>query len=339
MQKQSKSELERHEAEVLEWMGTAYGRRGDANSTAQSTEEAAPSFSRANTWTAFRLDRLAGALAATGGHKRGVIGVLVGLLVTVTAMALVQVRASASLPGVTLTAKSTQTDTPQEPGAAQLSEDADPRVELERAAHEAKMQLASEHDARVALEGQVGQLVSELAAQTLDRENAERANTATSAQLAAERKARVEAEDVAKSSKEALARMASSAAAAPVAPAPVPLQKTLAEPEPVEIPPPREATARVVNTSVNAAANSDAANSALLQGEKLFAKGDLEAARQRFEQAAKMGMPEGALALGNTYDRVSLAKAGLNLTGDPTRARQWYRRALELAQIHQEPRQ
>ena len=95
----------------------------------------------------------------------------------------------------------------------------------------------------------------------------------------------------------------------------------------------------MVNASVNAAANSDAANSALLQGEKLFAKGDLEAARQRFEQAAKMGMPEGALALGNTYDRVSLAKAGLNLTGDPTRARQWYRRALELAQIHQEPRQ
>lgn len=339
MQEQSKSELERHEAEVLEWMGTAYGRRGDANS-AQSTEEAAPSFSRANTWTAFRLDRLAGALAATGGHKRGVIGVLVGLLVTVTAMALVQVRASASRPGVTQTAKSTQPDTPQEPGAAQLSEDADPRVELERAAHEAKMQLASEHEARVASEGQVGQLVSELAAQTLDRENAERANAATSAQLAAERKARVEAEDAAKSSKEALARMASNAAAAPVAPAPVALQKTQAEPKPVETPsPPREATARVVNASVNAAANSDAANSALVQGEKLFAKGDLEAARQRFEQAAKFGMPEGALALGNTYDRVSLAKAGLNLTGDPTRARQWYRRALELAQIHQEPRQ
>jgi TPR repeat protein len=96
---------------------------------------------------------------------------------------------------------------------------------------------------------------------------------------------------------------------------------------------------RVVNASLAVAANSDAATSALVQGEKLFAKGDVEEARQRFEQAAKMGMPEAALALGNTYDRVSLAKAGLNVTGDPTRARQWYRRALELAQIHPEPRQ
>jgi len=95
----------------------------------------------------------------------------------------------------------------------------------------------------------------------------------------------------------------------------------------------------VVSTSVNAAGNPDAATSVLLEGENLFAKGDLEAARQRFEQAAKMGMPEGALALGNTYDPVSLAKTGLNLTGDPTRARQWYRRALELAQIQRERRQ
>ena len=95
---------------------------------------------------------------------------------------------------------------------------------------------------------------------------------------------------------------------------------------------------RVVKASIDVAANSDAATTALLEGEELFAKGDLEEARQRFQQAAKMGMPEAALALGNTYDRVSLAKAGLNLTGDPTRARQWYRRALELAQIHQEPR-
>jgi hypothetical protein len=286
-----------------------------------------------------RLDRLAGALVA-GGHKRGVIAVLVGLLATVTVMVLVQVRDSASLRGVTQTAKSMEIDTFEEPRGAQLSKDADPRIELERASHEAKMRLASEHEARVALEGQVGQLASELAAQTLDRENAERAIAATSAELAAEHKARVGAEDAAKSSKEALARIASSAAAAPVAPAPVPLQKTQAEPKPVETPlPPREATARVVNASFNGAGNLDAANSALLQGEKLFAKGNLEAARQRFEQAAKMGMPEGALALGNTYDRVSLAKVGLNLTGDPTRARQWYRRALELAQIHQGARQ
>ncbi len=338
MQEQSKSELERNEAEVLEWIGTAYCRRGDANSTAQLTEEAARTFSHANTWTAFCLDRLAGAFAATVGRKGGGIAVLVALLATGTAIAFVQVRASASLASVTQTAKDIRTDNPQDPAATQLSEDADPHIEWERAAHEAKMQLASEHEARVALEGRVGKLVSELAAQTLDRENAERVNAARDAQLAAEHKARVEAENAAKSSNEALAGMAKSAAATPVAPAPVLSQTTQAESKPVETPR-REVSARVVNPSETAEANSNAVNAALLQGEKLFAKGDLVAARQQFEQAAKMGMPAGALALGNTYDPVSLAKTGLNLTGDPTRARQWYRRALELAQIHQEPRQ
>jgi tetratricopeptide (TPR) repeat protein len=343
MQEQSKSASER-QAEVLEWMGTAYGRRRIANSDAQSNEVALPAISHANSSTASRSDRLAGYLAAIGGYKRGVTAGLAGFLAVVIAVALIQVRASDSLPDVTQTATSAraepqQTGT-QEPASAQLPQDAVPRVEFERAAREAEMQLASEHEARIALEGQVGQLTSELAAQKLASENAEQANAATSAALAAERKARTEAEDAAKSSKEALARMASSAAAAPVAAAAAPPQPTQAEPKPVEThSPPWEANVRVVNASIDVGVNSDAATSALLEGEKLFAKGDIEEARQRFEQAAKMGMPEAALALGNTYDRVSLAKAGLNLTGDPTRARQWYRRALELAQVHPEPRQ
>ena len=315
---QSKSDAKRNDAEVLVWIGTAYGRRRDAKSTPH-----------ANALAAFHLDQLA-------RHKRGVIAVLI-VLFTVTAIALVHVHASARFLGITWTEKARQTVTPQEPEAAQLSEDTHPRIELDR--QEAKAQLASEHEARVALEARVEQLVSELAAQTRDRENAERASADTSTQLSAEHKARVDAEDAAKASREALARIESSVATAAVAPSPVPLQKAQVERKPTESPTSWEATARVVTTSVSAAGNSDAASSALLQGEKLFAKGDLEAARQRFEQAAKMGMPEGALALGNTYDPVSLAKAGLNLTGDPRRARQWYRRALELAQIQRGPRQ
>jgi len=313
----SKSDAKRDNAELLQWIGTAYGRRREGNSPP-----------RANASAAFHLDQLA-------RHKRGVIAVLIVLL-TVTATALVQVHASARFLGITWTEKTRQRGTPQEPNAAQLSEDMHQRIELEQ---EAKAQLTREHEARVALEAQVGQLVSELAAQTRERETAERASADTSTQLAAEHKARVDAEDATKASREALARIESSVATAAVVPSPVPLQKAQVDRKPAESLTSWEATARVVTTSVNAAGNSDTASSALLQGEKLFAKGDLEAARQRFEQAAKMEMPEGALALGNTYDPVTLAKAGLNLTGDPTLARRWYRRALELAQIQRGPRQ
>jgi hypothetical protein len=309
----SKSDAKRDNAELLHWIGTAYGRRREGNSPP-----------RANASAAFHLDQLA-------RHKRGVIAVLMVLL-TITATTLVQVHASARFLGITRTEKTRQTGTPQEPKAAQLSEDMHQRIELEQ---EAKA-LTREHEARVALEAQVGQLVSELTAQTRERETAERVSADTSAQLIAEQKARVDAEDAAKASKEALSRIEP---ATPTAVALPLIQKTQGERKPIETLASWDATARVANASVNAADNSDAANSALLQGEKLFAKGDLEAARQRFEQVAKMGMPEGALALGNTFDPVSLAKAGVNQTGDPTRARQWYRRALELAQNHRERRE
>jgi hypothetical protein len=297
----SKSDAKRYNVELLQWIGTAYGRRREENSPP-----------RANASAAFHLDQLA-------RHKRGVMAILLVLL-TITATALVQVHASARFLGLTWTEKTRQMGTSQQ------------RIELEQ---EAKAQLTREHEARVALEAQVGQLVSELAAQTRERDTAERASADASAQLIAEQKARVDAEDAAKASKEVLSRIER---ATPTAVALPLTQKTQGERKTIETLASWDATARVA-ASVNAAANSDAANSALLQGEKLFAKGDLEAARQRFEQVAKMGMPEGALALGNTFDPVSLAKAGVNQTGDPTRARQWYRRALELAQIHREQRE
>ena len=300
----SKSDAKRDNAELLHWIGTAYGRRREENSPP-----------RANASAAFHLDQLA-------RHKLGVLAILIVLL-TITATAVVQVHASARFLGLTWTEKTRQMGTPQEPKAAQRSEDMHQRIELEQ---EAKAQLTREHEARVALEAQVGQLVSELAAQTRERDTAERASADASAQLIAEQKARVDADDVAKASKEALSRIERSTPTAVALPL---TQKTQGERKTIETLASWDATARVANASV----------SALLQGEKLFAKGDLEAARQRFEQVAKMGMPEGALALGNTFDPVSLAKAGVNQTGDPPRARQWYRRALELAQIHREQRE
>ena len=168
----------------------------------------------------FHLDQLA-------RHKRGVIAVLIVLL-TITATALVQVHASARFLGITWTEKTRQMGTPQEPKAAQLSEDMHQRIELEQ---EAKTQLTREHEARVALEAQVGQLVSELAAQTRKQETAERASADTSAQLIAEQKARVDAEDATKASKEALSRIEP---ATPTAVALPLIQKTQGERKTIE---------------------------------------------------------------------------------------------------------
>jgi hypothetical protein len=44
-----------------------------------------------------------------------------------------------------------------------------------------------------------------------------------------------------------------------------------------------------------------------------------------------MGLAEGALGLGTTYDPKCLAMAGLTEKGEAERARHWYRRAYQLA--------
>ncbi len=68
----------------------------------------------------------------------------------------------------------------------------------------------------------------------------------------------------------------------------------------------------------------------LAAGQAHFAKGNLPGARAAFAKAFETGLAEAALALGNTFDPVSLAKAGVKDKGDPTLARRWYRRAFEL---------
>jgi len=63
-----------------------------------------------------------------------------------------------------------------------------------------------------------------------------------------------------------------------------------------------------------------------------MAKGDVAAAREIFERAADAGLAEAALALGSTYDPVSLSRLGLTRPApDPQYALKWYRRAHELA--------
>ncbi len=117
-------------------------------------------------------------------------------------------------------------------------------------------------------------------------------------------------------------------AASVAAPKTVPPETVRATPESEAIPNsnPRRATAhRPAPSSIDTAA--DAGRRQLRLGEKLLARGDLAGARQQFEEAARQGLPEGALALGNTFDPVSLAKVGISAPGDPARARRWYREA------------
>ncbi|MGI9403519.1 MAG: VOC family protein [Hyphomicrobium sp.] len=70
----------------------------------------------------------------------------------------------------------------------------------------------------------------------------------------------------------------------------------------------------------------------LERGQKLLTKGELESARRIFRRVADKGSPEGALALGSTYDPANLARIGLAETpSDRNEAKRWYRRAHELA--------
>jgi tetratricopeptide (TPR) repeat protein len=69
----------------------------------------------------------------------------------------------------------------------------------------------------------------------------------------------------------------------------------------------------------------------LEKGRVHFKKGELAAAREAFAKAAQLGLAEGALGLGTTYDPKSLAQAGFNESGEAERARHWYRRAYQLA--------
>ena len=66
------------------------------------------------------------------------------------------------------------------------------------------------------------------------------------------------------------------------------------------------------------------------RGAKLTAEGDLSGARLLYMRAADGGSAAAALALGRLYDPSVLVEMGASLAGDPARAADWYRRAIEL---------
>ncbi len=76
-----------------------------------------------------------------------------------------------------------------------------------------------------------------------------------------------------------------------------------------------------------AVSDGDAAK-LVTRGKQLFDSGDVAAARLLFERAADGGNAQAAYALGETFDPTRLMEKGiLGLSGNPDKAREWYKRA------------
>ncbi len=214
--------------------------------------------------------------------------------------------------------------------------------EATRSAADAKAQLSSERDARAEAEAQAATLVTQAASLNYAREKAETALASMGAELNAARKARQDAEAEARVANDALSRKEQQVA---LSQAPAVTPPTPADPAASQIRalqaralPARALPVRALPARLNKPSTSSAAgNAAFLAGRKLAERGDLPAARLQFEKAVKAGLPEAALALGNTYDPVSLSRTGSARAGDPDHARQWYRRAYALALRQQQP--
>jgi hypothetical protein len=215
-------------------------------------------------------------------------------------------------------------------------------VEAERAIEALRSELAMERDARSSAEGKTAELRAELEARAGAVADAERAKGELESGLQAERKARIEAEEAARAAQREMSALASPALespaiVAPEAPSPARQPQPAVQPGPVVAPKLRvAAVAPKPRPALPAppdepASVDDAAHAALAEGQRLFARGDIAAARTAFRRAIERGLPEAALAMGTTYDPVSLSRVGARAPADPARARHWYRRAHELA--------
>ncbi len=212
------------------------------------------------------------------------------------------------------------------------------------AAAQSKSAIESERTARLQAEEKATLLSSEMALHKTRRENAEASAADIRALLETERKARAEAELAARTAQDELMRKVASQAPdsepqeARVAMAtPEPVREPIT---PVSRPEPRDdrhSAPPPSPPSANISSNSTLMTQALREGQNLLAKGELTAARKQFEKAAVAGLPEGALALGETFDPVALSKAGFQQGGNAARAREWYRRAHELARNPPKP--
>lgn len=199
--------------------------------------------------------------------------------------------------------------------------DASAREALQRTRDE----LSAARAARDAAEASQRTALTELAQERAARQDAERLKT----EPFPSPPARAAAEEIVRDLGDHLTRNAQAAHAAGSGPAPA--QSSLEAPAPVaaisDAPP---APGPTPGASPPSPAPS---NPQLAEGQAAMAQGDIEAARRHFARLAEQGVPAAALALGSTYDPVGIERAGVaSAQADRVRAKQWYRRAIELAQ-------
>lgn len=75
------------------------------------------------------------------------------------------------------------------------------------------------------------------------------------------------------------------------------------------------------------------------RGTQFFNDGNVEGARMFFRRAARIGLPEAAMAMAETYDPVGLREVNvLGLQPDIAQARTWYETARKLGAPEAEER-
>jgi hypothetical protein len=100
---------------------------------------------------------------------------------------------------------------------------------------------------------------------------------------------------------------------------------------PTPQPAPRTALLEVQRLPQISAQDKARAETILARGETYLANGSIEAAREFFERAAKIGLARAALRLAATYDPAELQRLGVQgVEPDHAKARNWYERAKEL---------
>jgi hypothetical protein len=102
---------------------------------------------------------------------------------------------------------------------------------------------------------------------------------------------------------------------------------------------PPNSTTRALSAPQLAPADRQRALGLHARGEEQLGRGNIYAARQFFERAAEVGLPESALALAATYDPAELARLKVvGLKPEPGEARKWYEKARELGAAEAEAR-
>jgi hypothetical protein len=218
---------------------------------------------------------------------------------------------------------------------AQLTEERVVRQTSERALLEAQKKLSKEQVARQTAESSVSALREQLAQEAAKLNE----HSESDSKLAEERTARLAAEQAALKAQEELERARAEATTLAERPTPIahtaPVQEPKAEVEetPGKVESTGEPPSEHSSSGSEAQQHQEPALPLLAEGRALMAKGDIEGARRAFLRAADGGLPEGALALGSTYDPASLARYGLTgASADAESAKRWYRRAHELTQ-------